>query len=196
MMSRRKQTDRSETMRQKLIDATTQSLIEVGYSKTTAVEVCLRAGVTRGALFHHFDNLTALLAMTMSDIYDRHFLSNSGAVNVTSLDQWIEVAWTKLQRPEFKAVIEIWLAARNEPKMAGILMPAIIKYSEIFSISRNEPLKQSMETNKQVRSFYQLSCETMIGLALGRATTPDGAALQHETDVIDMLKSLARQIAR
>lgn len=52
-----------------------------------------------------------------------------------------------------------------------------------------------MESSEQARAFYRLSCEAMIGLALGRATTPGGVAVQHETDVIEMLKLLSRQIA-
>ena len=192
---RRKQTDRSELMRRKLIDATIETLVDVGYAKTNAVEVCRRAGVTRGALFHHFDSLAALLATTMKDVYERNFLvGNSHAASIESFDQWIDIVWEKLKQPEFKAVIEIWLAARNEPEMASILAPAIAKYSEIFSVSRDKKLKRRMESSKEVRSLYQLSCETMIGLALGRATTPGGAALRHESDVIDMLKSLARTV--
>lgn len=61
--------------------------------------------------------------------------------------------------------------------------------------SRNKKLKQQMESSEQARAFYRLSCEAMIGLALGRATTPGEVAVQHETDVIEMLKLLSRQIA-
>ena len=44
---RRRQADKSELMRRKLIDATIEALVDVGYSKTTAVEICRRAEVTR-----------------------------------------------------------------------------------------------------------------------------------------------------
>lgn len=74
-------------------------------------------------------------------------------------------------------------------------MPVIARYNEIFSVSHNRKLKRRTESSKQVRSFYRLSRETMIGLALGRATTLGSAALRHEADVINMLKALARQIA-
>nr|RAV90645.1 hypothetical protein DBT45_10395 [Aerococcus tenax] len=189
--ARRKQADRSELMRRKLIDAAIEALVEVGYSKTTAVEVCRRAGVTRGALFHHFDSLAALLAETMSNIYDRNFLSQSEAGGTKSLDQWVDGVWAKLQKPEFKAVIEIWFAARNEPEMADILRPSILKYAEIFSVSQNAASERRVQKSKQMQSFYRLARETMLGLALGRATTPGGAALPHEASVIEMLKSLA-----
>jgi hypothetical protein len=36
--------------------------------------------------------------------------------------------------------------------------------------------------------------ETMIGMALGRATTPGGKALDHEDMVIDQLRKLADEV--
>lgn len=190
---RRKQIDKSEAMRRLLIDAAIGSLIDVGYTNTTAVEVCRRAGVTRGALFHHFESLAALLVETMSNIYDRNFLSRGDAGEMISLDQWIDRVWEKLKKPEFKAVIEIWFAARNEPEMADILRPGILKYAEIFSVSRNPAFGRPVGKNKQMQTFHRLARETMLGLALGRATTSGGAALPHEASVIELLKSLARK---
>lgn len=184
---RKKQSDKSDAMRRLLIDAAISSLVDVGYKNTTAVEVCRRAGVTRGALFHHFDSLAALLVETMSNIYDRNFLTEKNAGDALSLAQWIDAVWAKLQKPEFKAVIEIWFAARNEPEMADVLRPGILKYVQIFSVSGKAP-------DKNKRAFYHLARETMLGLALGRATTPAGAALPHEGAVIEMLKGVGKTV--
>ena len=193
---RKTQADRSADMRARLVDATIASLVENGHARTTAVEVCRRAGVTRGALHHHFADLPDLLAAAMIDTYERHFLSPAPLQPFTSLDAWIERAWERISQPEFKAVIEVWLAARNEPSLASGLRPAIEKYSQVFSIEASVLLKRLIGSSKEVQAFYRLACETMIGLALGRATSPRGKSLEHETVVIEMLKSLARKIVR
>jgi len=193
---RKTQADRSADMRARLVDATIASLVENGHARTTAVEVCRRAGVTRGALHHHFADLPDLLAAAMIDTYERHFLSPAPLQPFTSLDTWIERAWERISQPEFKAVIEVWLAARNEPSLASGLRPAIEKYSQVFSIEASVRLKRLIGSSKEVQAFYRLACETMIGLALGRATSPQGKSLEHETVVIEMLKSLARKIVR
>lgn len=192
---RRKQAEKSGAMRRLLIEAATESLIDIGYAKTTAVEVCRRAGVTRGALFHHFDSLAALLAEAMSDVYDRNFFSGEEAEVALSLDQWIDRVWAKLQRPEFKAVIEIWFAARNDPEMAEILRPSILKYAAIFSVSHEVAGRKRPGATKELKPFFYLARETMLGLALGRATTPRGNALQHEQLVIETLKRLGKSAA-
>jgi AcrR family transcriptional regulator len=183
-------------MRQRLVRATVESLVESGYARTTAVEVCRRAGVTRGALHHHFADLTDLLAAAMSDTYERFFLAPARTRPFASLEAWIDDAWTRLRQPEFKAVIEVWLAARNEPELGRGLRPAIDRYKQVFAIEASAQLKRLIGSSREVQAFYRLACETLIGLALGRATSPGGAALDHETMVIDTLKALARRITR
>lgn len=46
---RRTQEERSQETRARLLDATIESLIDVGYAGTTTTAVCERAGLSRGA---------------------------------------------------------------------------------------------------------------------------------------------------
>jgi len=70
------QAERSAAMRARLIAATRTSLMDSGYGRTTTVEVCARAGVTRGALLHHFSGLPDLFAATLEEViefYEKRF---------------------------------------------------------------------------------------------------------------------------
>lgn len=190
----RTQLDRSTEMRQKLITATIQSLIDKGYARTTAVEVCARAGVTRGALFHHFESLPALIAVALSDTYDRLLLESRPSEADTTIEQWITWAWSRVSQREFKAVIEIWLASRNDPASTADIQPAIERYKAIFTPSESNPLYKRFGSDEKAGAFYRLAVETMLGLALGRAANPKGAALDHEEIVLDQLCAYAREI--
>lgn len=190
----RTQSDRTTEMRKKLIAATIQSLIDKGYARTTAVEVCARAGVTRGALFHHFESLPALIAEALSDTYDRLLLESHPSDADTTIEQWITWAWSRVSQREFKAVIEIWLASRNDPESTANIQPAIERYKEIFTPSKNNRLFMRFGSDRKAGAFYRLAVETMFGLALGRATNPDGAALDHEEIVLDQLRAYAREV--
>ena len=181
-------------MRQKLIDATIQSLIAKGYAGTTAVEVCARANVTRGALFHHFESLPALIAVALSDTYDRLLLTSHPSEADTTVEQWVTWAWSRVGQREFKAVIEIWLASRNDPDSTAAIRPAMERYKEIFTPSDDNRLFRRFGTDKKAGAFYRLAVETMFGLALGRAVNPDSAALDHEEIVLDQLRAYAREI--
>ena len=51
---------RSETTRQRILDAAMDLFSEVGYAAAGLGEVIARAGMTKGALYHHFDSKEAL----------------------------------------------------------------------------------------------------------------------------------------
>jgi AcrR family transcriptional regulator len=51
---------RSETTRQKILDAAIDVFSEVGFAAAGLGEVIERAGMTKGALYHHFDSKEAL----------------------------------------------------------------------------------------------------------------------------------------
>ena len=57
---------RSEVTRRRLLDAAVQVIGEVGYPAAGRVAIVERAGVTKGALYHHFDSMEAL-ASTIID---------------------------------------------------------------------------------------------------------------------------------
>ena len=62
--------ERSAAMRNKLLDATIESLFEVGYFQTSTVAVTERAGVSRGAMLHHFPSKADLIMAASQHIVE------------------------------------------------------------------------------------------------------------------------------
>ncbi|NED60867.1 TetR/AcrR family transcriptional regulator, partial [Streptomyces sp. SID10244] len=70
----RTQAQRTAATQAKVLDATVDALVELGYAGTTTQEVNRRAGVSRGALLHHFPTREALVVAAVSHLVDRRLV--------------------------------------------------------------------------------------------------------------------------
>jgi AcrR family transcriptional regulator len=185
---RRTQRERSDGTKAALADAAIASLVERGWAATSVVEVCARAGVTRGAFHHHYDDLAELLADALRRLYDDLF-ARTGDWRV-DLAGRLDDVWSALATPSFKAVIEVWLAMANDPELARAIGPVVAAFASLIAFdARALPVPQ----RAAARTFYVLAREAMIGLALGRATN-GGRALPHERTVLAELRRRARTV--
>lgn len=194
--TRRTQADRSATTRAALIAAARQCLMDSGYGRTTAVDVCSRAGLTRGALFHHFAGLPDLFAATLDEVCtDMTKRTAAAREKAATLSAYIDAAWASFGHPDFKIVIEVWMAARNSPELRPALDPVIRRFRRAATPELNAALAAKVGRGAKEVTLYRLIVEAMIGMALGRAISPTGS-LGHEAAVIALLKTLASAPSR
>ena len=187
--TRRTQADRTATTRAALADAATEVLVERGWAAVTAIEVCNRAGVTRGAFHHHYDSLPELLADSLRRLY-ASFVDVERPL-VTDLAGLIDGTWTIVGQSRFKAVLEAWLAMANDPTLRAEIGPVVMEFA---SLVHPEGKDSPILGDAASRSYYLMARETMLGLALGRATN-GGKALGHEKAVLNALRASAAALA-
>lgn len=120
--------DRSAPMQRRLLDATIVVLDEKGYSGTTTLEVQRRAGVSRGALLHHFGSRTKLMLAAVDHLAQRRsdeiLRLVRSEVPASGRVEWaIRVLWSQHDGPLFRASVAMWLAARTDPELRAALLP-------------------------------------------------------------------------
>lgn len=179
----RTQAERTASTRAALADAATDLLIERGWAAVTAIEVCNRAGVTRGAFHHHYNNLPELLADALRRLYAT--FATSTHPTPTDLPSLIDATWTIVGQPRFKAVLEAWLAMANDPTLRAEIGPVVLEFASLVNPERKA---SPILADADHRSYYLMARETLLGLALGRATN-NGKPLGHEKAVLSRLRS-------
>jgi AcrR family transcriptional regulator len=183
---RRTQADRSSSTRAALAGAAIDLLIEKGWAAVSAVEVCKRVEVTRGAFHHHYQNLPSLLADALRRLYAE--MGKKDKPPVSDLTTAIDATWAAIGNPRFKAVLEAWLAMANDPSLRAEIGPVVAEFSALVRPDK-------ILTTDEDRAFYLMARETMLGLALGRATN-GGKAVAHEKAVVARLRAEAMLIQR
>jgi AcrR family transcriptional regulator len=127
--STRTQGERSAAMQRRLLDATVASLFEKGYGGTTTLEVQQRAGVSRGALLHHYASRTELMLAAVEHLTRERIAEVLTIVQTSPPPQrqrlaWaVEVLWGTFSGPLYIAALELWLAARNDAELRTALIP-------------------------------------------------------------------------
>lgn len=112
--ARRSHATRTAETRAKLIAAVVESIAESGLARTTAPEIARRAGVTWGAVQHHFGGKDGMLVAVLDDSF-RRFAERMESIPLegTSLAEraelFIERAWEHFSSPHYRSTYEILL---------------------------------------------------------------------------------------
>ncbi|MFI9172425.1 TetR/AcrR family transcriptional regulator [Streptomyces lincolnensis] len=126
-MSRRD--EQRDATRAQIVDAAVDSLIEVGVAATTTLEVQRRAGVSRGALLHHFPTREDLFGVAIGSLVTR----NERAVREElaaarpdgdPLSRSLRVLRSVMCGPSFGAEMELWAVARTNARLRDVLRRA------------------------------------------------------------------------
>jgi AcrR family transcriptional regulator len=177
VMAREPKQDRSRVTRQRLLEATIDSLAEQGWVATTVGVVAERAGVSRGATQHHFPTREDLITGALEYMFDTRMDSaRREAQEIPAGPGRTKLVVERLVEyytgPMFKAALQVWTAASADPELRDRIVPLEERFGrrahkmavENLGVDDNDPV-----THRLVQATLDLA----RGLGLADVLTDD-----------------------
>ena len=153
---------RSEATRAALTAAARELFAERGYAGVGTEEIVQRAGVTRGALYHHFTAKEDLMRAVLHDLA-RELAEASATAALRETDQWRQIL----------AAVDAFLDACTDPAVQRIMMtdaPSVLGWDEWREIDAQYGLglvKASLDNAMQTGLIARQPVDPLAHLVVG-----------------------------
>lgn len=175
-MARTQQQRREETVA-RLLQASIDTIIEVGYARASAAVITKRAGVSVGALFRHFETMGDFMAATAYEVLRRQLETFTKQVAEIPADRPALPAAPTILRDitagSTNAVLyELMVAARTDEKLKETLQNVLGQYSaKIHDAARALPGAESFP-EETFPVIVALMTNVFDGAAIVRGVLP------------------------
>ena len=182
---RRANVERSAAMRQQVLEAVIRGLREQGFNALTNARVVELAGISSGAMMHHFPSRQALLVAAVNYAY-----AQTQAYRVEQLDRLpegmprfralIDLAWATARRPEGIAANEIRLGARSDPATADAVRPAITALANDYGRFVGRHVRAAgLVPDREIQGLSATTAMAVRALAIDRFTYPNPVMVEN-----------------
>ncbi len=111
---RRSHAERTAETRRRVMDAVVEAIAELGYQRTTGAEIARRAGVSWGAVQHHFGDKNGILAAALEESFYR-LAATLGEPPATDrpleerVSEFVDRGWQHFGSEHYRSTFEILL---------------------------------------------------------------------------------------
>jgi AcrR family transcriptional regulator len=187
--------EKGQATRRELVAAATQLFAAQGYDDTSIDNVLEAAGVSRGALYHHFAGKEALFEAVLEEVEVQLAAEVTAAAEATGDP-----------RQMLQAGCLAWLQRLRDPVVRRIVLvdaPAVVgwaRWREIdechwfgllkSALAESLPPSRLDATSLDVLAHMLLAALNELAFVIARADDPDAAAQAGEAAVVDLLGRL------
>jgi AcrR family transcriptional regulator len=189
------QARKSAATRLQIIEATLRCFTKLGYFHTTTPAIADEAGLSRGAMLHHFRTRTDVVRAAIAHLHAKRLKAFRAAVEglppgENRAHAALRAHWAQLRHPLYAVFIELQVAARTDPDLADILVPAEAAFArELRETAREVVPEWNLAGPQQFEIGYELATCSLRGMAL-KLFAPGGAEPSE-----DFFRYLVQQIA-
>ncbi|MCW4351920.1 TetR/AcrR family transcriptional regulator [Hoyosella sp. YIM 151337] len=177
MTIREPQQERSRATHQRLLETTIECLAQRGWSGTTVGVVAKQAGVSRGAIQHHFPTREDLITSALEFIFDQRMAEvRAAAAVIPEGDERVEAVVVRLvdyfTGTLFKAALQVWTAAAADPALKERVVPLELRFGRTVHQIAIELLGAD-DSDPDTHRLVQATLDMARGLGLADVLTDD-----------------------
>ncbi|MFP3344143.1 TetR/AcrR family transcriptional regulator [Halomonas sp. ATBC28] len=169
MTKRQNQEERSRQTQARVTQATIECILEKGIRATSTVDVARLAGVSRGALVHHYPSKTLLMQAALEDLLSREVESvremavkvKAGELNFDSL---LKALHEHFKGDLYMVTLEYLTNARTDPDIMKVLIPLAAKFNDSLEQIWEQLVASSKHTSHQNRVALNATLCMMRGM--------------------------------
>lgn len=199
----RDQATRSREARAKLLDAAVKVLLEKGYVGLTTKEVAQRAGLSNGALMHHYANKAELVVAATAEVYEECIArgqrtAHSPEAVLDPVRCFMSDCLAVYFDWPFLAALEILVVARTDALLMARIEPVMLHYRQVTNALWLDVFVQAGYAPDDAELLLNLTLNQVRGLAIHRLWGPaqQQALLERWLDVAARQFPLPRPRAR
>ena len=188
LQPRRTQRERTEETKERLIEAATGALMELGGQGATVAAICRRAAVTSGAIQHHFGSKEGLMTAVVERLFRPFDIGQDESVGASGtlqerIERLVDHYWSIYDDPSYAAVAELLLASRFDATLQQMLTAMRARHYEAQERYVAAQFPEITLSGAERRRVVGLANDLMRGAAIRRLfeqTRGDGAAIRAE----------------
>jgi AcrR family transcriptional regulator len=169
--------DRSRATRRRLLEITVLSLAQHGWEVSTVAFIAGEAGISRGAVQHHFRTREDLILAALEHMFEERAAlldrlpepSGAGADRVHAVVTGLVDA---IGGELFRAALQVWTVAAADPELRSAVLPLERRFARGVH-ERAVRLLGLNDTDPDSRALIQATLDLARGLALADVLTDD-----------------------
>jgi AcrR family transcriptional regulator len=169
--------DRSRATRRRLLETAVRCLAQHGWEVSTVAFIAAEAGISRGAVQHHFRTREALIIAALEHVFaERGALLDALPEPEGSGPDRVHAVVTGLVEAiggePFRAALQVWTVAAADPDLRSAVVP-LERHFARDAHRRAVRLLRVDDTDPAMRSLIQATLDLARGLALADVLTDD-----------------------
>lgn len=191
------QAQKSAATRSLIVEAAIKCFVELGYARTTTTAIAERAGLSRGAMLHHFPSKVDVVRAAVEHLHAKRLKAFRKAVQRTPtsgdrVHSNLEAYWQHVRHPMFVAFFELVVAARTDPELAAILKPAREAFEDELHRTARQVFPEWHTDDSTFDVALDLTRYVLEGMAISihmhRETDRDRRVLEYLDDKLHELR--------